>query len=99
MPFELSHSDVQFTVFTELRSGRTAPFMLDKFLRRYLLAAVLTSLFGMEILVVLVKIVDIYHLLALITPTYVPATVAKVTVDLRLRKVLTTVLTLLHRLH
>lgn len=99
MLIEFVDGDVQFAVLAELGPGRTDAFVLCEFLGRELLAAVLTGLLGMEVLIVLLEVVDIDHLLAQLTPLDVASAVSKMTVDFGLGKVLAAVIALFDWLH
>ena len=96
MLIEFVYSYVQLTEFAVFRLGGTGRLVLGELLSVELRFAVFAGLFGMEILVVLFQVVDIDHLVALLTPFDVSSAVREVAVDFGLGKLLPAVFAFLH---
>jgi hypothetical protein len=96
---EFVDGDVVIAVLTVLGLGRTDAFMLCELLWRQLLLAILAGLLSVEVGIMLLHVVDVHHLAALLALFYVSAAVREVAIDLRLGKILSTVLAFLCCLH
>ena len=98
MPVKLSYSNIQLTEFAIFGLCLTIPLMPYNLISLEFFLAILAGLPGVELLIVLFLVVDIYHHCTFSTFLNISSTVWEMAVDFGFREELMTVLATLHHL-